>query len=181
MSDAEKGPEAIAAEDLDDNVALLSKLELERKASAGKDKRITQNEKELQALRSELEKARGEASAAGWEHTAQGRKLLEAAVSLKAREEDLAAKEQALAAAIEKKLPISLVLRGTADLDGWIKELEGFRAEAVESERRASDARRPITGPPGYGPPKLEHIRKMKASEIAKIPESILRRLEQQL
>jgi len=139
-------------------------VELLRKESAGKDRRIT----ELYARIRELEREREAGAQDGAVTEQQRRRLAEIAGSLKAREEELAVKQKAVQIAAEKGISPDLLLRGTEDLDGFLAELAGF-----EKQIRASMGWR--GGPaPNDSPPDLS---KLSRQEIARIPDKILDKL----
>jgi len=140
-------------------------VELLRKESAGKDRRIT----ELYARIKELETERETEALNGADAETMRRRLLEISATLKSREAELADKERALKLAVEKNVAPELMLRGAGDLDNYIQELAGFEKQIRESvgwRQGVQDDKSP------------PDISKMNPREIARIPDDILDALQ---
>ena len=171
MAIEDRAPDAI---EVDGDRKEASELELIRRESAGKDRKITELQRELEA-HGQADTERTDEVTAVLERAAE---LAEVAGRLAERERTLEARELASNRAIEERLPLNLLMRGQADLDATVQELKEFERSVIERSRGVKPVGQ-ITGS-GYGlrqkeKPRLglAHIGSMTASELARIPLSL--------
>ncbi len=146
-------------------------LELLRRESRGKDKKISELQKELEALR-----ARDTERAAEVEgHAERLAALAEKAGELRAIEESLKQREEALNYALENKLSIPLVMANAGRLEAFRAEVEQLHEEILAGVKKVTAD--PRAAGKRYSGIELAHLGRMSQAELARIPEAVLSQL----
>lgn len=146
--------------------ALGTELELEKKASAGKDRKLSTLQDEMKSLKAQLDENRHLAEGQTGERGEERDRLIEIATALKLREQEMADKQKAVNKAIEKNIPIDLMLRGARDLDTFIDELAAFQLRTLD----AAGINNWTKSAQDKTPPELS---KLSKAEMARIPTRI--------
>jgi hypothetical protein len=145
---------------------------MERKASAGKDQKITALLRETEELRKQLTEAQAAAEGRAGQDAGEVKRMMEIAADLKAREKEMADKQEALRVAVAKGVSVNLMLRGAGDLDNFITELADFQRQTW-----AGKGYKPKGAVEPTDKLKLERLAK---SEVARIPSRIFEKLLEQ-
>jgi len=141
-----------------------AELQAERSASSGKDRKLT-------SLQQELKDLQDVASGKRHEESGERQRLMEIAADLKARSKLLEDQEAALNKAMEKGVPINLMLRGTGDLDTFMDELTQFKNQFLDAHPLF---RRKKSTPEDA---EIPDLKKLSTKEIARIPDRIFQKL----
>lgn len=174
----------------------LRTLESERKDSSGKDRKISELLTEAKALKEQLAEAQGKATNNSAEQIARLEAMAAKAAELETMERGLSEKAQALTFALERKVPVEIAMANASRLEAFKGEVsqlaDSIKAAVLEADRQAAAAggskpdrlrrdnpreikERLLKGKSGLD---LAAIGGLSQSEIARVPETVWKRLQ---